>query len=401
MASAQRPQTHETLGEMSRLKRFFFSSILIVVSVVIAAIAAEVYLQITSPERAAIPFYNRLYPYTMFRPAERDRYISAEKLAMSHFASQVYHYTDENGFRVAAEGYKIPIEKAPGELRVAVLGGSAIQLGSTYDTTLPGALKRVLIAKYPGRKVEVINAGIVSCVSRQSIAHFLFNVAKYKPDFVVLYDGVNDLGMPMTYESRSNFPYNFQTMEAAWDEYRSNRQDSVWETLWRRSRILSALQPKAESEAKKASPNNIGIGTNARSAREVIEDKAYTAEFVRGYLENWELLIDLSQAYGFRPLFILQPTGGFDRDYALPLMEKDFGVKGQAADEWIHAFRVLYDEAERQMAQLRQRHGDVKFLNWSQKLTPAKRHFWDLVHVYDETNTALAQDLLTEMEPLP
>ena len=82
-------------------------------------------------------------------------------------------------------------------------------------------------------------------------------------------------------------------------------------------------------------------------------------------------------------------------------MEKDFGVTGRAADEWIRAFRVLYDETERQMAELRQRHPQVKFLNWSEQLTPAKPYFWDLVHVFDETNKLLAERLLAEMEPLP
>lgn len=361
-------------------------------------VGAEFYLQSGAPGRQAIPFYNKLHPYAAFRPIENDAYISADKLAMSHFQSQVFHYTDANGFRVSSQGYVIPIEKRDGELRVAVLGGSAIQLGSTYDTTLPGALKRALQSRYRGRRIEVINAGIVSCVSRQSIAHFLFSVAKYRPDIVVLYDGVNDLGMPMTYESRPNFPYNFQTLEAAWDEYRDQRQAPLWNLALDRSQVWKAL--RRGGKPVKGTAHATAIGPNARTAREVIEDRAYVEGFVRAYLENWEILIELSRSYGFQPLFILQPTGGFDRDYALPLMQRDFGLGGPAADEWIQAFRVLYGETERQMQSLRQRQPGVKFLNWSESLYPAKDAFWDLVHVYDETNGTLAERLAAELAPI-
>lgn len=384
-------------GQGRAWRGFLGVTVLTLLGLVGGLIGAELYLQSTAPDRTAIPFYNKLYPYTVFRPIENDAYISADKLAMSHFQSQVFHYTDANGFRVPSQGYQIPLEKRPAELRVAVLGGSAIQLGSTYETTLPGALKRVLEAKYPGRPIEVINAGIVSCVSRQSIAHFLFSVAKYRPDFVVLYDGVNDLGMPMTYESRPNFPYNFQALESAWTEYRDERQAPLWKLALARSQVWKTLSQPGQP-AKQTTP--AAIGPNARTAREILQDRAYVEGFVRAYLENWEILIELSRSYGFRPLFILQPTGGFDRDYALPLMQRDFGLTGASADEWIQAFRVLYDETERQMQNLRQRHPTVKFLNWSESLHPAKEAFWDLVHVYDETNHTLAQRLSAELEPI-
>lgn len=383
---------------LKKWKSVLYSAIVLAVAIIFGAVAAECYLQFTSPVRSAIPFYNNLYPYTMFRPIEGDAYISADKLAMSHFQTQVFHYTDENGFRVPSKGYSIPIAKAPGALRIAVLGGSTIQLGSTYETTLPGALLRALESKHPGRKIEVINAGIVSCVSRQSVAHFLFSVAKYRPDIVVLYDGVNDLGMPMTYESRANFPYNFQTMEAAWNEYRENRQDPLWRLALNRSKVFRALSGWA-SESSEAVVRGLA-GPNALSARQVIEDHAYVESFVQAYLENWEIMIELSKAYGFRPLFVLQPTGGFDLAYSLPRLQKENGLSESTAKEWIQAFRVLYGEAERQMAVLRTTHPDLKFLNWSESLSPSDPYFWDLVHVYDETNDILAERMAKEMEPL-
>ena len=65
-----------------------------------------------------------------------------------------------------------------------MLGGSTTQLASTFDTTLPGALKLLLQRRYPGRDIEVINAGIQSCVSRQSLVQLVTTVVDYHPDMV-------------------------------------------------------------------------------------------------------------------------------------------------------------------------------------------------------------------------
>src|SRR5260370_16494328 len=186
--------------------------------------AAEIYFASHSAPRLPLPFYTRLYPSVMFRPMESYSYETQETYEMSHHQSRVFVYTNEDGFRIPSLQYKLPRQKPAGQLRIAFLGGSLVQLASTFDATLPGALKILLQRRYPGRDIEVINAGIQSCVSRQSIAQLVFSVVDYHPDIVILYDGGNDIGLPLTYESRPNFPYNFQTMEEAWDLYRQERR---------------------------------------------------------------------------------------------------------------------------------------------------------------------------------
>src|SRR5208282_2224023 len=104
--------------------------------------------------------------------------------------------------------------------------------------------KRILLDRYPGRDIEVINAGIQSCVSRQSLAQLLFTVVAYPSDIVILYDGGNDLGLPLTYESRAIFPYNFQTMQEAWDLYREERQQPLWRLGLERSNLYRLLRAR-------------------------------------------------------------------------------------------------------------------------------------------------------------
>ncbi len=379
---------------MSRVPRLLRSFLLylaiFLVSLAGAVVAAEWYLSARA-SRPLIPFYNRLYPYVMFRPQEAAEYVTAETYPMSRHKSRVFHYTNEDGFRVSRMGYPLPKEKPAGQLRIAVLGSSAVQLASTYETTLPGSLKTYLQTVYPGRDIEVINAGITSCVSRQSLVHFLLTVADYHPDVVILYDGVNDIGLPLVYEARHNFPYNFQTLEAAWEEYRARRQDSLFRVMLRRSELYRALRFRFRRES--------ADGLKVLPAAQIARDQAFVTAHISGYLSNWVKLIELSRAYRFEPVLVLQPTGGLEPEYAVPQNMEFFHLDRKTALEWNDAFNALYGEAYRQIDELRRKYPAVTFLEWSRFLRPAKDYFWDSVHVYDDVNLLLAKKITSEIKP--
>lgn len=362
-------------------------------SVLASLLLAEVWLARNGSSRLTLPFYNRLYPYVMFRPYENNTYITGETFAMSHFKKRGFHYTNEDGFRVSAADYRIEKEKPKGQLRIAMLGSSAVQLGSTFEDTLPGSLKRLLLERYAGSDVEVINAGIQSCVSRQSIAQLIFTVADYYPDIVVLYDGVNDIGLPLTYESRANYPYNFHVMEAAWQLYRRERQAPLWDLLCERSRVWQAVRARLGKGGEEVTDpvTSAVIGPTPLTAERIIEDREYVKSHIAAYLSNWEKMIDLSKAYGYKPVCVLQPTAGLDRDYALKLTMSEFNLSEESANKWMEAFGLLYAEADRQIEEYQEQYPDAVFLNLRDYLKPPEKHFWDLVHVYDETNMLLAE----------
>jgi hypothetical protein len=376
------------------LSRLLFIAMSLVLGAACAVGLAEAVLAWKAPESPILPFYNELHPYVMFRPPASSTF-EAPPHAMSHGQTPVRHYTNADGLRVEAPDYDLPKAKPAGQLRVAVLGASAVQLGSTYETTLPGSLRTVLRERYPGRDIEVINAGIQSCVSRQSLAHLLFTVAEYQPDIVILYDGVNDLGLPLTYESRPNYPYNFQTMVEAWDAYRSAAQEPLWRLLLQRSRLYAAWRARFGETEGNTTVNTVALGLSrppqSLSAAEVVGSPDYVREHVAAYLANWRQLIALSATYGYEPICVLQPTGGFDVEYAVPLMQQTFGMERTTALEWIDAFSAIYAEADRQIEQLRREHPERVILDLSRELAPAEQYFWDTVHVYDEANLILAQ----------
>ena len=131
----------------------------------------------------------------------------------------------------------------------------------------------------------------------------------------------------------------------------------------------------------------------------MLDSPEFVRDHVAAYLRNWRQLIRLSGAYGYEPVCVLQPTGGFDVEYAVPIMVETFGMDRETALEWIDAFRALYQEADRQIAGLETEEPQRAVLNLHNYLAPAKDHFWDTVHVYDEVNLKLAAHLLDAMKP--
>jgi lysophospholipase L1-like esterase len=386
----------------SRARKFLLYSLIVLASVMGGAIAAEIYLAHHAPRPLTLPFYNILYPYVMFRPIESYSYETQETYAMSHFKSRVFVYTNEDGFRIPAAHYALPKQKPAGQLRIAFLGGSLVQLASTFDTALPGSLRTILRRQYPGRDIEVINAGIQSCVSRQSLAQLLFSVVDYHPDIVILYDGGNDLGLPLTYESRDNFPYNFQTMQEAWDLYRSERQQPLWRLALERSNLYRLVRARLYPNERKMVPSADApfAGTNAIPAAKIVSDPAYVKGHVAAYLSNWQKLIELSASYHYQAACVLSPAGGFDREQVVPVMIKSFHLDRPAALQWLNALEMLYGEAGRQITGMRATYPQATLIDLSNYLSPPEKYFWDLGHVYDEANMVLAERIYTDIRPM-
>ncbi len=92
-------------------------------------------------------------------------------------------------------GYRGPTvdRKQPGELRVAMFGGSTVfGYGVDWDETIPAALERALRAALPGRQVTVVNLGVIG----EGAYAFLPNLQDFDDlqyDIVCLYEGYNDL----------------------------------------------------------------------------------------------------------------------------------------------------------------------------------------------------------------
>ena len=86
-------------------------------------------------------------------------------------------------------------KKAPGSLRIFVLGGSAARGYPAEEFGISSQIQIMLEQAYPGRKIEVINAAITAVNS-----HVVLPIAKaclhYDPDFLMVYLGNNEVVGP-------------------------------------------------------------------------------------------------------------------------------------------------------------------------------------------------------------
>ena len=88
----------------------------------------------------------------------------------------------------------IPVEKPANNLRVVVLGGSAVH-GSYHNIGLnfPRYLQAMLESRFPETKIDVVNLSYAG-LNSSAMTRLVKDALLLKPDVVVLYQAGNDLG---------------------------------------------------------------------------------------------------------------------------------------------------------------------------------------------------------------
>ncbi|MGQ0553477.1 MAG: SGNH/GDSL hydrolase family protein [Planctomycetota bacterium] len=118
--------------------------------------------------------------------------------------------TNALGFR----GPEVQQPKPAGRYRIICLGGS-----TTYDDgvgdadTYPAQLQEMLRDALPSRDIEVINAGVPSYTSAESLTNLVFRCLELSPDALLIFDNINDF-RPRTY---SNFSADYFHYRKTWD----------------------------------------------------------------------------------------------------------------------------------------------------------------------------------------
>jgi lysophospholipase L1-like esterase len=93
------------------------------------------------------------------------------------------------GFR----GEEIESPKPAGRYRIICLGGSTTYSDTVGDDeTYPVLLEQELRKARPDRDIEVINAGVPSYTTAETLPNLAFRCLDLQPDAIVLYEGIND-----------------------------------------------------------------------------------------------------------------------------------------------------------------------------------------------------------------
>jgi lysophospholipase L1-like esterase len=118
--------------------------------------------------------------------------------------------TNSHGFR----GPEISRGKSDGTYRIVCLGGSTTYSDAVNDDeTYPLHLEAILRERRPGRPIEVINAGVPSYTSAESLANLAFRCLEFEPDMIVVYHAANDV-RPRRY---ANFEPTYFHYRKVWD----------------------------------------------------------------------------------------------------------------------------------------------------------------------------------------
>lgn len=246
-------------------------------------------------------------PYAMFHGRPHERHSQGRLDAM--------------GFRNTI----LPtVDKPPGEIRVFVLGDSAMFNGLNDDETVSGLLQK-LLPSAGERRYVIYNFSMVSGCLGQMLSLLLTYLIKYKPDVVLVQAGAIDLFAPLTFDPRPGNPYNFYAQETLYDYYFSDVDKAKAGTVTRFSEIAKAI---------------ISRQASLRAACGW-KTPAWEQSLIDNIADRIDGLHGLAAGFGFKAAFLLQPLIMFKN--TLTASEAQIEVKDDFRDYMRRQYARLQD----------------------------------------------------------
>jgi hypothetical protein len=274
--------------------------------------------------------------------------------------------------------------------------------------TLASVLARRLHAA--ARPVRVVNFGETGYVHGQEVLTLQQQLLDgQRPAFVVFYDGINEVAA-LAQNRRAGWPQNEGNRRRDWEVGRRLhdwRSDLVAEgramgaalsALANRLHVVKRLRA-AVPPADRARPV-AGRGSDAdpASAGQSPPDSALAIEYVAHYLRSARAVRALGREFGFRPLFVWQPTLHSTGKPLAPgeavllesLRRDGFGSR------LIVLHRVIGEEFERRAA-LGELPDDIVLLTRAFDTTSDPIYVDGIGHTYERANPILADSLLPRL----
>jgi hypothetical protein len=172
--------------------------VFLVFLLLISLVIGEIFMRVFYPEKSP---YEKLFhlrivrkplPYTMFGGMPNSQFSDTEKL-------------NSKGYR----GMEPSLVKNQHEYRIFMLGGSTVFEGKPpIATLLENEFK-----KNGFTKVKVFNYGVPAGVSGMELSRIVFEIADLSPDLIVMYNGANDILIPLKGDPRPGYPLQFMVFE--------------------------------------------------------------------------------------------------------------------------------------------------------------------------------------------
>jgi GDSL-like Lipase/Acylhydrolase family len=309
-----------------------------------------------------------------------------------------------DGVQLNQDGFRrdgsVSVDKPADTVRIFFLGGSVAYGGETLypeiddhwkidnRQTIDHYLEARLNSTFPSKHWEVVNASVKGYLLNQDLALFLSTVQRYEPDYLILFDGVNDLfAMLRTPENEDAYSaaglgeefsaltrpdaLSPRMMTTTWLADNSALYRSIRESMAQRNRV----------RARRAIAGRSAAHLHPDFASLTADDQRHVGAATRrlgNYTHTVRQIHRLAALDGTQALFVLQPHIAVTRK---PLT----GVETQLFDYWskidgplyVYGFQTLYPQLSAQLTSVAQTEG---------------YRFLDLTAVFDRTGVQTFTD---------
>jgi lysophospholipase L1-like esterase len=314
----------------------------------------------------------------------------------------------------------VSVDKPPDTVRIFFLGGSVAYGDNTLypeiddrwkidnRQTIDHYLETRLNSAFPSMRWEVINASVKGYLLNQDLALFLSSLRRYKPDYLILLDGANDVfAMLRTPENEDAYgaaglgeefraltrpdALSLRTMTMTWLADNSALFRSIRESMANRNRVRARRAVAARS-ASQLHPDFASLTPGDR------QRVGAAARRLNDYPHTVRQIQQLAALDGTQALFVLQPQIAVTRK---PLT----GVETRLFDYWskldgplyVYGFQTLYAQLSAQLTSAAQTEG-YRFLDLTAIFDRASvQTFTDYCHLTPAGNQMIADAIFDSL----
>lgn len=151
--------------------------------------------------------------YAGYRPRRLVTFAAANPFLRTALIPGIHFTSGPSSIEVNSFGFRGPefsMPKPAGLFRIFALGESTTfgwKEVASHEQAWPALLEAKLRRAYPGRAIEVINAGVPGYTSIEQRINFMLRISKLEPDAILIYHGNNDLNWSWVPDVKTKLVY--------------------------------------------------------------------------------------------------------------------------------------------------------------------------------------------------
>lgn len=323
-------------------------------------------------------------PYTVFGGARSAKVDVEIPVTLDKNNRKIYQAVQIKLNKLGFRG-EVPKKKKNGEFRIVVLGGSTVFLGTSVQKSIPGQIEKLLHEKGL-RHVKVYNWGVASVVSGQELSTLIHTAVDYRPDLVIVYDGLNDIFPRYAdYDPRPGYPTNFIPYEVGL---------RLIAGRWTFEEMTLAVFRKSHIARKIFFVHLGGLHSHKKRLRKEVDygTTKWENKIVSKYVGNLEKMCRIGAGFGFKFASFLQPM--IHQKKHLTKNERPFRY-GKKYSEYIlriyEKSRVMFRTMQKSLEKTKCIFADISDAYNNDK----KDVYYDMGHTFDYAKPVVAKAIVS------